>query len=115
MNIERDTKGAPILIRVGARLNNLERMLEHRQKALVAGTVSTGTAKWYEEEVEALEMALAALTYHRATIEGLPEFVSALRTIVGAQNDTGALKAAAKRAELVLREYDRQAPKAAAG
>jgi hypothetical protein len=113
MNIQRDTKGAPILVRVGARVNNLERMLEHRQKQLRAGTCSPGTAKWFEEEIEALEVALAALTYHQAVMQGLPEFVSALRTIVECQNDTGKLKAAAKRAELVLQAYDQ--PTKAAG
>lgn len=114
MDIKRDSKGAPILVRVGARVNNLERMLEHRQKKLQEGTVSQGTTKWYEEECDALEMALAALTYHQAVMQGLPEFVSALRTIVDCQNDTAKLKAAAKKAELVLQAYD-QPPKVAAG
>lgn len=114
MSIQKDERGAPILIRVGARLNNLERMLEHRQKQLAAGTTSAGTAKWYAEEIEALEASIAALTYHRASIEGLPQFVSVLRAVANAQNDTQALKAAAKQAAQVLQDYDRQ-PHVAAG
>lgn len=108
MQIQRDSKGAPILLKVRPRLHNLERMLEHKQRQLDSGSVSEGTAKWYHEEIEALELSIAALTYHQAVLEGLPQFVSALRAVVDAQGDTPALKAAAKRAALVLQEYDRQ-------
>jgi hypothetical protein len=115
MEIERDAHGAPVLLRIGTLLTTLERMVDHRREQLQSvstaggrGKISPAVADYYRAECLALEASMAALVYHRATMQGLPEFVSALRAVAEASEDPGALKSAARRAAIVLAEYDRQ-------
>lgn len=114
MEIERDARGAPVLLRIGTLLTTLERMVDHRREELKSvsgenrrGRISPAVATYYLAECKALEAGMAALTYHRATVEGLPEFVSVLRAVADAAEDPEALKSAARRAAIVLTEYDR--------
>ena len=114
MDIEYDQNGAPILLRVAERLHILERMRDHRLDGLAdvstpthRGKISESTAKHYRNELLAIDASMAALRYHRATIEQLPNFISALREVVEEQSDPVALQAAVKHAALVLEEYDR--------
>lgn len=109
-----DANGAPVLLRVSTLLGTLERMLEHRQDALEAQQDSPGVLGYYAKEVKALQGAIAALKFHRATVEQLPQFVTSLRDVLDAlevQNETDApelhkLAAAKKRAGQVLAEYE---------
>jgi hypothetical protein len=105
--VERDSSGAPRLLRVGTLLSTLERMLDHRETKLEEQSDSPGTLGYYAKERDALKAAIAALTYHRATIERFPEFVFALddllESVEGIQESQVA--AARKRAQVVLDEY----------
>ena len=110
--LETDENGAPRILKVGTILTTLDRMLEHRQTALAAQEDSPGVLGYYAKEEKALQASVAAITYHRAILEGLPEFVGALRELVKTTDqinpqELGALRAARKRAQMVLEEYGR--------
>jgi hypothetical protein len=111
--VETDASGAPVLLRVGTLVGTLERMLEHRQEAITRQSESPGVLGYYAKEERALKASIAALTYHRATIEQLPHFVTVLGELVdelselvkGPTAGGTRLAAVAKRAEQVLAEY----------
>lgn len=101
--------GAPKIFKVGSLLDSIDRMIDHREQRLSSGVESAGVTSYYTKELKALRAAAAALTYHRATVERLPQFVGALRTLVAevpANTELSGLRAARATAQAVLDEYE---------
>lgn len=82
--IEYDANGAPILVKVSNHLVTLERMHRFRASALVEQAESPQVLFHYAKEKTALACSLAALRYHRAVIQRMPEPLGLLRQLVDA-------------------------------
>jgi len=80
--IEHDQNGAPILVDVAKHLVALERMQRFRHEKLNEQAESPGVLGHYAKELSAIKASIAALRYHRATIQGLPEPLGLLRELV---------------------------------
>lgn len=109
MNIQTDSQGRPVLKYVSAKLQSIEHRMQRLEDNLRLRRGSTGALDYDRRELEALQAAKVALTYHRATIEGLDEPLGLLKAIVEAYNGPAGeerrLKLLIQQAEELLREY----------
>lgn len=67
---ETDQQGAPVITRVGAKISALERRAEYLEQQ-IAETTGASRLGFQKAELSAIEAAIRALRYHRATVEGL--------------------------------------------
>lgn len=109
MNIQADPQGRPVIRYVSAKLQSIEHRMQHLETNIRLRRGSPGALEYDKRELEALEAAKVALTYHRATIEGLDEPLGLLGQLVEAYNgpvgEERRLKLLMQRAAELLKEY----------
>lgn len=105
--IRTDENGAPILPKMQAHIVTFERMLRYRKEALSEQVESPGVLGYYAKEATAITAGLAALRYHRASIQGLPLPLDAMRRVVAAYDagDVAELNAAVEMARGLCSTY----------
>lgn len=104
----------PMITRINFRIGTLERRIDHLQKRLIEGR--SGAQQSYDEaEIGALQAAISALRYHRASLEAETDPVLVLSELLDASApamvgnkafvaDVERLEAARTRAARALRD-----------
>lgn len=107
---ETDDAGAPVIHRVSSKISALERRAEYLEDHM--GTLGESAANFARSELKAIKGGIAALTYHRAEVEGLDtawlalqELVEAIDAPSGAVGGTGRVASAVARGRELLAEH----------
>lgn len=80
---EEDAGGVPQIFRVSARIGTLERRCDYLEAQIEDG--DGGASRDFDKaELKALKVAIVALRYHRASVEGLAQPMLALQELVDA-------------------------------
>jgi hypothetical protein len=96
----------PRIQSVGTHLATLARRREFLDQALDERRGSEASLRFMAAEVDALAAAETALKLHRAIYELLPEPLGLLKEVITHHADAAKMRALAKRAALVLEEFE---------
>lgn len=101
-----------MLRNVSSKIGSLERRQDYLRKQVSERRGSPGALQFAHAELEAINAAVLALKFHRNTIEAVDEPIGVLKDVVEAYKappDSGELRLAIKRAELVLEDFGKHA------